>query len=226
MAERQSLLRCATFTTLIRFAHRHTPVCLSLVVELFPQSSNLSSPQHLQKNAPKRAFFSNWRRGRDSNSGWGRPHDGFQDRCIKPLCHLSSICVTFRIILCLEIENRQRLRLSTPVLPSAICDSKTALIKPLCHLSSICVTFRIILCLEIKNRQRLRLSTPVLPSAICDSKTALIKPLCHLSSICVAFRIILCLEIENRRRLRLSTPVFVPIYCAFIRNFLSRQELF
>ena len=30
-----------------------------------------------------------WRRGRDSNSGWGRPHDGFQDRCIKPLCHLS-----------------------------------------------------------------------------------------------------------------------------------------
>ncbi len=31
----------------------------------------------------------NWRRGRDSNSGRGRPLDGFQDRCIKPLCHLS-----------------------------------------------------------------------------------------------------------------------------------------
>ena len=30
-----------------------------------------------------------WRRGRDSNSWRGRPLDGFQDRCIKPLCHLS-----------------------------------------------------------------------------------------------------------------------------------------
>lgn len=33
--------------------------------------------------------FRYWRRGRDSNSGWDRSHDGFQDRCIKPLCHLS-----------------------------------------------------------------------------------------------------------------------------------------
>ena len=38
-----------------------------------------------------RSFLLDWRRGRDSNSGWGRPHDGFQDRCIKPLCHLSMV---------------------------------------------------------------------------------------------------------------------------------------
>ena len=31
----------------------------------------------------------NWRREGDSNSRWARAHDGFQDRCIKPLCHLS-----------------------------------------------------------------------------------------------------------------------------------------
>jgi hypothetical protein len=30
-----------------------------------------------------------WRRGRDSNSRWGRPHGGFQDHCLKPLGHLS-----------------------------------------------------------------------------------------------------------------------------------------
>ncbi len=43
-----------------------------------------------QKNDLKKVVLLKWRRGRDSNSGWGRPHDGFQDRCIKPLCHLSS----------------------------------------------------------------------------------------------------------------------------------------
>ena len=40
----------------------------------------------------------NWRRGRDSNSGRTRILDGFQDRCIKPLCHLSSICIIFFIL--------------------------------------------------------------------------------------------------------------------------------
>lgn len=40
-------------------------------------------------------FNNNWRRGRDSNSGRTRILDGFQDRCIKPLCHLSSICIAF-----------------------------------------------------------------------------------------------------------------------------------
>lgn len=29
------------------------------------------------------------RRGRDSNPGWSYPHSGFQDRCNRPLCHLS-----------------------------------------------------------------------------------------------------------------------------------------
>ena len=29
------------------------------------------------------------RRGRDSNPRWSYPHSGFQDRCNRPLCHLS-----------------------------------------------------------------------------------------------------------------------------------------
>ncbi len=29
------------------------------------------------------------RRGRDSNPGWTCIHAGFQDRCNRPLCHLS-----------------------------------------------------------------------------------------------------------------------------------------
>ena len=41
------------------------------------------------KKARLKTDYYNWRRGRDSNSGWDRSHDGFQDRCIKPLCHLS-----------------------------------------------------------------------------------------------------------------------------------------
>ncbi len=36
----------------------------------------------------------NWRRGRDSNPRWTKAHSGFQDRCIKPLCHLSN-CLQF-----------------------------------------------------------------------------------------------------------------------------------
>ncbi len=35
-------------------------------------------------------FFANWRREWDSNPRWTYAHDGFQDRCIKPLCHLSN----------------------------------------------------------------------------------------------------------------------------------------
>ena len=43
------------------------------------------------KKASQFEMLNKWRRGRDSNSGWGRAHDGFQDRCIKPLCHLSGV---------------------------------------------------------------------------------------------------------------------------------------
>jgi hypothetical protein len=32
-----------------------------------------------------------WRRGWDSNPRCGFPHDGFQDRCLKPLGHPSSV---------------------------------------------------------------------------------------------------------------------------------------
>jgi HipA-like protein len=32
-----------------------------------------------------------WRRGRDSNPGRGMPLNGFQDRRIRPLCHLSDL---------------------------------------------------------------------------------------------------------------------------------------
>ena len=54
---------------------------------LFPEFKSLS-PHSITKNTLS-GVFRYWRRGRDSNSGWDRSHDGFQDRCIKPLCHLS-----------------------------------------------------------------------------------------------------------------------------------------
>ena len=95
--------------------------------------------------------YNNWRRGRDSNSGWDRSHDGFQDRCIKPLCHLS---ITY-FQSWLRWENRMKLRFiddfgSTRKFFGIFSlaylrlrfDSKTALIKPLCHLS---ITFSTLL---------------------------------------------------------------------------------
>ncbi len=36
-----------------------------------------------------------WRRGWDSNPRWYRYHAGFQDRCLKPLGHLSGSGLTF-----------------------------------------------------------------------------------------------------------------------------------
>lgn len=42
-----------------------------------------------------------WRRGRDSNSGRVRTLDGFQDRCIKPLCHLSVLKINLPRLLAL-----------------------------------------------------------------------------------------------------------------------------
>ena len=67
----------------------------------FSQSSNLFLPYNKTKKHLFRCFSFYWRRGRDSNSGRGRPLDGFQDRCIKPLCHLSIF-----ILLKLGVENR------------------------------------------------------------------------------------------------------------------------
>jgi hypothetical protein len=32
-----------------------------------------------------------WRRDRDSNPGWGHPHNGFRDRPVRPLRHLSTV---------------------------------------------------------------------------------------------------------------------------------------
>lgn len=59
-----------------------------VLVELFLPEFKSSSPHQLKKT-PVRGVSFNWRRGRDSNSGRARTLDGFQDRCIKPLCHLS-----------------------------------------------------------------------------------------------------------------------------------------
>ena len=42
-----------------------------------------------QKKAASQRLYLKWRRGRDSNSWRTCALDGFQDRCIKPLCHLS-----------------------------------------------------------------------------------------------------------------------------------------
>ena len=98
MAERQRLTKnftCKIFLTstlLFGQAHRHTSVCLKAAVQtLSPEFEPLHGPSNKKNDLILRSFLLKWRRGRDSNSGWGRPHDGFQDRCIKPLCHLSSV---------------------------------------------------------------------------------------------------------------------------------------
>ena len=67
-----------------------------------------------QKKHLFRCFLFYWRRGRDSNSGRGRPLDGFQDRCIKPLCHLSIF-----ILLKPGVETVFRNYVSTTVLLSS-----------------------------------------------------------------------------------------------------------
>ena len=105
----------------------------------FSQSSN-------QKSAASGALFNNWRKGRDSNSGRDRSLDGFQDRCIKPLCHLSILTLFTSVPqdenhpLKLRFNdgigsNRHFFEISAFRLSALRSDSKTALIKPLCHLS-------------------------------------------------------------------------------------------
>ena len=83
------------------------------------------------KKSPKPGH-SLWRRGRDSNSGRGRPLDGFQDRCIKPLCHLSikihNIEDILKTVIKLRFIDDLRLIAGGSALrqSSLCCDSKTA----------------------------------------------------------------------------------------------------
>ncbi len=81
-----------------------------------------------KKNTGLKPVFFCWRKGRDSNSGRARTLDGFQDRCIKPLCHLSILTMCFIIIF---NENRHDFVVSRWFVAPPIYDSKTALIKPL-----------------------------------------------------------------------------------------------
>ena len=49
-------------------------------------------PESGAKTTPTRilwVFIYSWRMGRDSNPRWSCPHNGFQDRRIRPLCHPS-----------------------------------------------------------------------------------------------------------------------------------------
>ena len=45
---------------------------------------------HPRIGAHPRFNVGKWRRDRDSNPGWGRPHNGFRDRPVRPLRHLSA----------------------------------------------------------------------------------------------------------------------------------------
>ena len=49
----------------------------------------LSAPPIHKINPPRWACFIFWRMGRDSNPRWSCPHNGFQDRRNRPLCHPS-----------------------------------------------------------------------------------------------------------------------------------------
>ena len=74
-----------------------------------------------KKNTDIMSMFLCWRKGRDSNSGWDRSHDGFQDRCIKPLCHLSILTMCFTIISLMKtvttLSSHDGLRLRQSAIP-------------------------------------------------------------------------------------------------------------
>ena len=49
----------------------------------------LIRPSQDKNKTPKRVFIFFWRMVRDSNPRWSCPHNGFQDRRIRPLCQPS-----------------------------------------------------------------------------------------------------------------------------------------
>ena len=53
-----------------------------------PHQMGLTTTRHLNTDA---RGCKSWRKGWDSNPRYGRPHGGFQDRCLKPLGHPSFI---------------------------------------------------------------------------------------------------------------------------------------
>ena len=63
------------------------------------------APRNAQKPASQRAFGFSKRRGRDSNPRYSYPHNGFRDRPVRPLRHLSSVAAA-------EDTNAYRYRLS------------------------------------------------------------------------------------------------------------------
>ena len=97
--------------------------------------------RHKKKSPIKIGLNMNWRRGRDSNSGRGCPLDGFQDRCIKPLCHLSINTYTFKTFTKPSQKTSFYRRFaahrgwphSSPIFASLRFQDRC--IKPLCHLS-------------------------------------------------------------------------------------------
>ena len=64
-----------------------------LVVE---QGFSSAPPIHKIKT-PRWGVFILWRMGRDSNPRWSCPHNGFQDRRNRPLCHPSAAHHSFAL---------------------------------------------------------------------------------------------------------------------------------
>jgi hypothetical protein len=55
-----------------------------------PPRGRSAAPDPLRVRIPPSPYsLRSLRRGRDSNPRYGCPHSGFQDRCNRPLCHLS-----------------------------------------------------------------------------------------------------------------------------------------
>jgi hypothetical protein len=51
--------------------------------------TTLGDINNIKTHLFRRVLHSNLRRGWDSNPRWGKPHNGFRDRPIRPLWHLS-----------------------------------------------------------------------------------------------------------------------------------------
>ena len=63
-----------------------------------------------KKTLISRGFLDSKRMGRDSNPRYSHPYSGFQDRCIKPLCHPSNqsnhwFFIFFQLVLLLLCQN-------------------------------------------------------------------------------------------------------------------------
>ncbi len=131
--------------------------------------------------------------GRDSNPRWSCPHNGFQDRRIRPLCHPSETISTDGLSTYGFVRfSHLSVLLTTRSFSTSLCLSrrlvcKTAAIAPLCHPSETIFTDGLSTYGFVRfSHLSVLLTTRSFSTSLCLSrrlvcKTAAIAPLCHPS---------------------------------------------